>query len=207
MPWPRGHKTRTRERIVKAAAAAFRARGVAGVRVEDVMADAGLTHGGFYAHFASKDALLGPVLRHASDQTLESLSSGPATPDGEHRFRAVFDAYLSPEHAAHPERGCPVAALGPEIARSGGRPRRELARGIEDRLAWMRQLLPESWHGEQREDEVIGALACMVGGVILGRAVGGKESDELLAACRRFLHRTLDKDARGTAPRDFGGGR
>src|SRR6266508_2728995 len=120
MPWPRGHKTRTRERIVKAAAAAFRARGVAGVRVEDVMADAGLTHGGFYAHFASKDALLGPVLRHASDQTLESLSSGPATPDGEHRFRAVFDAYLSPEHAPRPARRSQDRAAGRAGSSRGG---------------------------------------------------------------------------------------
>src|SRR5258707_14167760 len=65
-PWPEDHKARTREKIVQAAAAAFRAGGVAGVRLEDVMARAALTHGGFYAHFASKEELLREALEHAS---------------------------------------------------------------------------------------------------------------------------------------------
>ena len=66
MPWPDDHKARTRKKIVQAAAEAFRAGGVAGVRLEDVMARAGLTHGGFYAHFASKEELLREALEHAS---------------------------------------------------------------------------------------------------------------------------------------------
>lgn len=195
MPWPEGHKARTRERIVEAAAEAFRARGVAGVRIEEIMADAGLTHGGFYAHFSSKDALVGPALERASGQTLEMLGGVARAREDDARFGAAIDAYLSRAHAAHPERGCPVAALGAEVARSGGSARRDLARGIQERLAWMRGLLPRRWRrGVRAQDEqVVGTLACMVGGVILARAAGGKEADAILDACRGFLHRTLQR--------------
>src|SRR5262245_21351607 len=95
MPWPRDHKARTRERIVRAAAAAFRARGVGEVGVHDLMARAGLTHGGFYAHFDSKDALVAAALDAADEETLAFL--GQDRPD----LAAVVDAYLSPPHAAH----------------------------------------------------------------------------------------------------------
>ena len=197
MPWPKGHKARTRERIIEAAAEAFRARGVTGVRVEQIMADAGLTHGGFYAHFSSKDELVGPALARASGQTLERLGAVARSLEDDERFGAAIDAYLSRAHAAHPERGCPVAALGAEVARSGGRARRDLARSIKERLAWMRELLPKRWNrGDREQDEqVVGTLACMVGGVILARAVGGKEADTILDACRRFLHRTSEAKA------------
>jgi len=203
MPWPRGHKAQTRERIIQAAAEAFRARGVSGVRVEEIMAGAGLTHGGFYAHFSSKDELVGPALERAGGQTLEMLSSVAASLQEDERFRAAIDAYLSPAHAAHPERGCPVAALGAELARSGGKTRRVLAQGVRERLAWMTALLPRrrSRTIQDQEDQTVGALACMVGGVILGRAVGGKESDAILAACRRFLHQTLEGGASASGAR------
>ena len=197
MPWPKDHKTRTRARIVEAAAAAFRARGVGGVRVEDVMAAAGLTHGGFYAHFESKDELLAESLEHAGGETIDALSRHAGTDGPE--LGAVIDAYLSPGHAAHPERGCPVAALGPEVARAEGRPRRDLARGVKQRIAWMRSLLPprrgRAAGGEEQEELVIGALACMVGGLILARTAGGKESAAILEACRRFLHRAIEEPA------------
>ena len=75
--------------------------------------------------------------------------------------------------------------------------RRDLARGIKERLAWMRELLPKRWNrGDREQDEqVVGTLACMVGGVILARAMGGKESDAILDSCRRFLHRTVEAKA------------
>ena len=197
MPWPKDHKARTRERIIEAAAEAFRARGVAGVRIEQIMADAGLTHGGFYAHFSSKDELVGPALERASVQTLEMLGAVARALEDDERFGAAIDAYLSRAHAAHPERGCPVAALGAEVARSGGTARRDLAQGIKERLAWMRELLPKRWSrgGGEQDEQVVGTLACMVGGVILARAVGGKEADTILDACRRFLHRTSEAKA------------
>ncbi len=147
MPWPSGHKAQTRDRIIQAASEAFLARGVSGVRIEELMASAGLTHGGFYAHFASKEELVGPALERASAQTLEMLSSMAGANDEEGPFLAAVDAYLSPAHLAHPERGCPVAALGAEVARSGGSTGRVLAQGIHERLAWMAGLLPRGGAG------------------------------------------------------------
>lgn len=187
MPWPDDHKIRTREKIVEAAAAAFRAGGIANVRVEDVMARAGLTHGGFYAHFRSKEELLRAAVKHASDQTLETLSKPLSETPDETRLQTVIETYLSPAHVAHPEWGCPLATLGPELARSSGATRGVLAEGLQDRLAWMRQL-PSPGQQETASDvQIIGTLACMVGGVVLARAVGKKDSRAVLEACREFL--------------------
>ncbi len=191
MPWPAGHKQRTRERIIEAAAAAFRARGIAGVRVEEIMAAAGLTHGGFYAHFAAKDDLLGPAIERAAGEMLEMMSSATASAGDDRQLRAAIDAYLSPGHVEHPERGCPVAALGPELARGQPKARRELSRAIRERLAWLRQLLPRT--RRQDDDLAVGVLACMVGGIVLARAMGDKGSAPILDACRRFLHRAAEE--------------
>ena len=191
MPWPEDHKARTRERIVEAAAAAFRATGVAGVRLEDVMARAGLTHGGFYAHFSSKEDLLREALTHASYQTVSMLSLSSADTAAEDRLLAIVDAYLSPAHVAHPERGCPLATLGPEIARAGGTTHRSLADGVKARLAWMRKLQADGLRTAASDDRIVGALACMIGGVILARSVDGHQSKAVLSACRRFVRRGL----------------
>lgn len=187
MPWPKDHKSQTRERIVHAAAGAFRARGVSGVRVEEIMASAGLTHGGFYSHFASKDDLLGEALEHASTQTMESLGKSLDAVPAEQRFLAVIEAYLSSAHVAHPDRGCPVAALGPELVRSGKKTRERLARAVRRRIDWMRTLLPPQKRAAAPEASLIGTMACMIGGLILARSVPAKDSDAILQACREFL--------------------
>lgn len=193
MPWPKDHKRRTRAAIVESAAALLRARGLEGAGVADIMASAGRTHGGFYAHFGSKDELLTSALDRADDETIEELSRAMASVAPERRVHAVIDAYLSPAHLAHPERGCPVAALGPELTRTGGRVRRELSRAIARRTAWIRGLLPRRRH---RRDEAVGVLACMVGAMILARGADPAESEALLAATRRFLHRMVDHGSR-----------
>src|SRR5262245_2246366 len=208
MPWPKNHKARTRERIVEAAAAAFRRRGVSAVRVEDVMAEAGLTHGGFYAHFRSKDDLVREALHWASRETVANLSKPLAEGNEEDRLGAVIDAYLSPLHAAHPEHGCPVAALGSEIARGAGPPRRQLASGVHDRLAWMRQLLSEQQQRSLSNDQLLATIACMVGGIVLARTVGAEEGASVLSACRTFLRQALENHSEpGQLPTGRGPGR
>jgi len=188
MPWPKDHKSRTRRKIVAAASTTFRADGIEHVRVEDVMARAGLTHGGFYAHFVSKAELLREALDYAAEQTVEALSKPLADVPSEARWRTVIDSYLSPTHVAHPEAGCPLASLGAEVARADSATRKRLANVVRGRLAWMRQLVPQGRPRAAADKEVIGSAACMLGGVILARAVGGNEASAILSACREFIH-------------------
>jgi TetR/AcrR family transcriptional repressor of nem operon len=158
------------------------------------MATAGRTHGGFYAHFDSKDQLLASALDCADTETMETLARAIADVPQDRRIHAVVDTYLSATHVTHPERGCPVAALGPELTRSGRGVRRELARAIARRKAWLQTLLPRRAH---RRDDAIGALACMVGAMILARGADPKEADAVLQSSRRFLHRALDHRTSG----------
>jgi len=113
MDTPPSRKQLTHERIVDTAARALRGNGFHGVGVADVMKQAGLTHGGFYAHFPSRDVLLAEALQRAGEHSRErlrrSIAGGEAR--GLSRFRALVDAYLSERHLKEPESGCPVAAL------------------------------------------------------------------------------------------------
>jgi TetR/AcrR family transcriptional repressor of nem operon len=99
------------------------------VSVADIMQRAGLTHGGFYAHFPSKDVLVADAVEYACEETISTLG-GKAGEAGDARgILDVADAHLSPGHLAHPEQGCPVAALGPELVRTPRRSRRTFAAG------------------------------------------------------------------------------
>src|SRR5436853_5536561 len=116
---PNSRKEETHERIVDAAARALRRHGYAGVGVADVMRDAGLTHGGFYAHFDSRDALLVEALERAGRESGEALTRAleRRAAKGVSAFRALVDAYLADEHLASLEIGCPVAALACDMPR------------------------------------------------------------------------------------------
>ena len=111
------HKTRIRDRIVRNAARQLRAEGLSGPGVASVMKASGLTVGGFYKHFRSKDELLAEAIAQAfsdSEKVYSSLQNVPR----EDRWKELVGLYLSPEHCDHPDTGCPVAALPPEIARA-----------------------------------------------------------------------------------------
>jgi TetR/AcrR family transcriptional regulator, transcriptional repressor for nem operon len=189
MPWPEDHKQQTRDRIVDAAASALRANGIDGVSIAEIMAEAGLTHGGFYAHFASKDELLSAAIARASHQTIDRLANAMRSMPPERRIDAVIDAYLSAKHADHPEQGCALAALGPELTRVGGQVQRDLAGSLQRRLEWLRALLPED---KASEDTAIAVHACLLGGLIMARAVGPEKSAAVLAATRAFVHDALE---------------
>jgi TetR/AcrR family transcriptional repressor of nem operon len=182
--WPEEHKRETRDRIVESAAAALRAKGLDGVSIAEIMAEAGLTHGGFYAHFESKDDLIGAALARASRETIERLSNTRVPSD--QRIDAVIDTYLSAGHAAHPELGCPLAALGPELVRGSDRIREGVATRAAQRIEWVRQLLPE---GEATEENAMAIVATMLGGLLLARMVSPDKSDAVLEATRSFIDR------------------
>src|SRR6187551_1749206 len=110
---PNSRKHETHERIVDVAARAIRRHGYAGVGVADVMKEAGLTHGGFYSHFESRDALLVEALERAGRQSAETVSRAAASRAGAgvSAFRSLVESYLADTHLASLETGCPVAAL------------------------------------------------------------------------------------------------
>jgi TetR/AcrR family transcriptional repressor of nem operon len=172
------------------------------------MQRAGLTHGGFYAHFPSKDVLVAEAVEYAGEETISTLG-GKARDAGDARsILDVADAYLSPGHLAHPEQGCPVATLGPELVRTPRRSRRTFAAGIKQRLQWLGERIPKTVRHDVRQQQATAALACMVGGVILARALDEKESLRVLDDCRAFLRQSLAAEAtRDTTRRSSRGGR
>lgn len=184
MPLSKEHKAQTRGRIVREAAALFRRDGIDGVSVPALMKQAGLTHGGFYAHFASKDALVAEALAQAQDGTSDYLKG--VARHAKDPVAAVVDTYVSAGHRDRPEGGCAVATLGSEAARGEPETRRSIADGVRtaiERLAESTEIGPE------RQDDAIALFAGMVGALVLARASAGDAefSDHVLAVCRDRL--------------------
>lgn len=213
MAWPKQRKQETRRRIVAAAAEAFRQRGIESVGVDEIMARAGLTHGGFYAHFRSKDELVADAMAHAAAEVgrifdmpagaekleaPEALRKSPAPASSaksgaaEPGIMDVAKFYLSTQHYARPEHGCPVAALGTELSRSTGGTRRTVAAELRGRIKKLFARTSPSLSPQARQAQASGALACMVGGMIVARTMQGKDGAEFLADCRKFLETSLE---------------
>jgi TetR/AcrR family transcriptional repressor of nem operon len=163
-----------RQRVVEVAAALFRERGLNGVGVADIMASAGLTHGGFYGQFASKDAL-----------AVEAFDSAL----GENRrggLDVLIDQYLSLAHVQAPGLGCPLAALANDVAReSPGSPLRgRFTHGVRHLVGLLSELSPQGAK-ERRRQRALAKLSTLVGAVILARAVDDPSlADDLLQAAR-----------------------
>ncbi len=153
----------TRERIVDAASATFRRQGIAATGLADLMAGAGLTHGGFYKHFASKEQVVAEAGARAIEQTSETIGAAmaQAMAKGDVPLRRAIDTYLTTQHRDHPESGCAFAALGPELAREGDAVRVAAGTGME-------RLIEVFGQGASRADAVV-ALSAMVGAMTLAR--------------------------------------
>ena len=163
-------KERTRERIVQTAARALRRLGFDGVGVAEVMAEAGLTHGGFYAHFPSREALLVEALDAAAAESLSALERSTHGVDGKaERLRALIDRYLSDEHADHPELGCTLASLGSETFRQSSEIRAVATRRLVQFLKLLESQLPGS--ASERRDRAQMLIATLVGSLLLSRLV------------------------------------
>jgi TetR/AcrR family transcriptional regulator, transcriptional repressor for nem operon len=175
---------KTRRQIVEVASRLFRARGLASVGVADVMSELGLTVGGFYRHFASKDALVAEAIEAAS---IETTSRTPTTEAGPSSAkRALVDAYLSRFHVEHPEMGCPVAALCSEIAHETRGSREAFSRALEALLETVRRIVPGD--SKRAREQRLHAAAAAVGAVVLARATTDPTlADDLLRAVRREL--------------------
>jgi TetR/AcrR family transcriptional repressor of nem operon len=187
MRYVKGHGLQTRSRIVENASHGLRQNGADGVSVVDLMKLAGLTHGGFYSHFDSREALVIEAFAQAMDRTvadwLEIMKGMPI----EERFDAVVEAYLSPRHRDNRARGCVLPALGADVARSSQKARRMFATKLEEMIGTVARLLPEK-SSRQARQVATSALATMMGSIVLARAAGDKAlSDDILEAGRQAL--------------------
>jgi TetR/AcrR family transcriptional repressor of nem operon len=190
MPWSKSHKELTRERILDAAAAAFRERGVNGASLVDVMQQADLTHGGFYAHFKSKDELIAAALKSVNTIRLARFKDVAAKSSDGSELAAAVDIYLSSRHREHPESGCAIATLGSELAREDGSARHQMSDNVQAWLELFAQFAPGS-NAKGKMRQATGTFAAMIGGIIMARAVEDPHvSDRILADVRAFLQET-----------------
>lgn len=178
----RDDKAKSKERIVAVAAARIREHGTETPGVAEIMREAGMTHGGFYKHFGSRDALVAAALEQAlleGDQQVTDVTTGAADP-----LAAFVDWYVSAEHVADPGSGCAVAALGADVGR-GGEPLRAAYRAqVERYLGRLERLLGS------RECATV-ALATLVGAITVARALGEPVlAEEILRDVRAALKST-----------------
>jgi len=158
---PDGRKAETRRRILDAAGALFRAHGIDGVGVDAIMHEAGLTHGGFYLHFASKEALVAEVAAASLARAAARWDQISREPDRTAALTRIVGSYLDPEHVAEVSQGCMLTTLGPEVAR-----RPDSRGGITQALRIMLDALARVLPGRH---DAVAALSTMVGAVVLAR--------------------------------------
>lgn len=182
----RAQAAANRDRIIAEAAARFRAQGFAGVGVDEIMRAAGLTHGGFYRHFASKDELKALACRRAvADMLVEWRARAAARPD--QPLAAIAEPYLSAGHRDRPGEGCLMAALGAEATRETVQVRRAVTESLEEVLAFLAGLEPAE-PAPVRRRRAVRLFSSLVGAMVAARAVDDPAlSDEILATVRDGL--------------------
>jgi len=165
-----GKKAETHERIVRAAARAIRQHGYDGVSVADVMQDAGLTHGGFYAHFASREAMLEEALDCGAAEAVASLTRATAKADPAHALDALVSGYLSDAHLDHAETGCTLAALGTETRRQPAEIRKLATRRVKELADLIARQLPH-WGESGAHSDALAVMSSLVGAMVIARVV------------------------------------
>jgi TetR/AcrR family transcriptional repressor of nem operon len=188
MPYSAEHTRRTRQRILRTAAHAFRKQGFDGVSIPAVMRQAGLTHGGFYTHFPSKDALIASSFAEGFGESAERLLVRRDDASAAETLASVIRAYLSRAHRDTPDTGCVVPALTAEVARASSAVRASFTTALRDYARQLALLLPTSESADADQDaEALALLAGMAGALQLARAVDDPAlSDAILRHARRL---------------------
>lgn len=179
---------RNREEIIQVSSQLFRERGLNGVSVNDLMAAAGLTHGGFYGHFSSKDELAAIASRKAFDDSASRWQEIKAKSHHDD-FRTLVEAYLSPAHRDGARDGCPITALASDVAREeGDKPVHDVyLNGVKAMLERL-ESISDKQDAEQRRQHVLVQFALLSGALTLARATAGDAlSDEFLLAAKKAL--------------------
>ncbi len=216
MRYPADHREKTRERILTAAATVFRRQGFQAASVDTIMAEAGLTAGGFYAHFKSKEDLFAAAFRHSLEHAslLKSLATAGDSQAGgaksedrqtansqtgnsltgaanaKQHLRTMAGRYLSLAHRRMIDTGCPLPPLLAELPRQDANTRELFEQILEEAAAGMQARLASG--GTASSDQPLAVLALMVGGLTLARAVESPQSAErILSACRKLVEQAL----------------
>jgi TetR/AcrR family transcriptional repressor of nem operon len=171
----------SRERILDSASHLFRQRGLDGIGVAELMKSAGMTHGGFYGHFACKEDLMAQACERALAKSAERWDRVFAKSGGD-ALALLAAHYLSPEHRDNPGNGCAIAALGVDVSRQGSAVRRAYTHGLQGLLDRLTRFVPGRTRAAKRR-HALATYASMVGGIVLARAVDDAAlSDEILRA-------------------------
>ncbi|MBH5317515.1 TetR/AcrR family transcriptional regulator [Paenibacillus sp. GSMTC-2017] len=186
MPYPIGHKIKVRNKIIESAAQAFRTKGIHDVSVPFIMKGAGLTHGGFYAHFDNKEQLVAEACRHAISDTIALLQEVADQETQNPKINTVIDYYLSPHHRDKTEMGCIIPTLSGEISRSSEDARQVFAHELERMISFISNL------AEIDVSKGSALFSTMVGSLVLARSVNDPElSGNLLYAGKQYAKELL----------------
>ena len=181
------HKARIHQKIIKDAAQRVRAEGLNGAAVSAVMRDAGLTHGGFYKHFGSKDDLLMEALREAFGEMADSLAQAAENSPPGTAWKTIVQAYLSPKHCDHVEYGCPLAALAPELARADEAVKGKIREEMTKYKTRMLPFMPGRRLAEKERNFFV-IFSTMLGAIAIARILPDPaERSRVLASARDFL--------------------
>jgi TetR/AcrR family transcriptional repressor of nem operon len=184
MRYSKEHKQETHARIVRKAAVRLREKGAHGIGVADLMKEAGLTHGGFYAHFDSREALVIEAFAYAMDRSIAHWRKMAAQTPPEKRLETVVDSYLTSVHRDDPGHGCALPTLGAEIARESPKTRKAFAVKLDQMIGMLADQI-EGVPPKAARKQAVATLATMMGTIVLARIAGsGEFSDAVLGAGR-----------------------
>ena len=181
-------KAETHERIIERASRAFREHG-SGVGIGEVMKELGLTHGGFYRHFESKDELLVEAIARSLDEVAERFDRIAQTAAPGKELQAIITAYLSAEHLRHPETWCALATLAPDIGRQPAAVRKQIDGTLQRYMGRMAKYMPGESEEERRANFVI-LFSGMSGAMAMTRACGDKDMRERVLGTTRDYYLT-----------------
>lgn len=177
----------TRKRIVAAAAAEFRRNGIHGTGLADLMAAAGLTHGGFYKHFASKEQVVAEACTAAADSLTHTLSANAGQAAGEVTLEKVVDGYLSRAQRDSPADSCPLAMMGSELARQGMETRDAASESFLKLTRLLTPLMPDAEFEVQQRNAMV-AMCAMIGALTVARIVPDESlSDAILSEMKQAV--------------------
>ncbi len=182
------HKERTHHRIVASASREFRSQGMNGPAVAKLMKASGLTVGGFYKHFRSKNDLVSEAVAASAHEVATRVADWAQQAKPGEAWKEIVKRYLSIEHCEHPEMGCPMAALAPDISRTAPALRRKIQASMEAYKKQIVEFMPGSNTAEKQTNFTL-IFTAMVGAMSLARTLSVKEEKErvLSAVCNHLL--------------------